>query len=355
MSWSFHAVLGIAAAIVTVLATGLVLRQLRARAVLDLPNERSSHDRAVPRGGGIAVIAVVAGGWALLAWQRDGWRGDSFDLLAVAILAAALAGISFLDDLRGMPALQRLLWQILAVALGCLVLPETPVFQGVLPPLADRLAAGFCWLWFINLFNFMDGIDGITVVEAGTIGLGITLVTAVMGGAGGVGGAGGLGAPAIIVAGAAIGFGFWNWHPAKIFLGDVGSVGLGLLLGWLLLSLAAVGQWLPALLLPLYYLTDATWTLLRRMFRGEKFWRAHRSHFYQHAARRCGNHAKVSLRVLCANLVLIAAALWAALHKDNGLAPVLAAALGAMAVAILLYSFVTMKKQANRLDEANQS
>lgn len=355
MSWSFHAVLGIAAAIVTVLATGLVLRQLRARAVLDLPNERSSHDRAVPRGGGIAVIAVVAGGWALLAWQRDGWRGDSFDLLAVAILAAALAGISFLDDLRGMPALQRLLWQILAVALGCLVLPETPVFQGVLPPLADRLAAGFCWLWFINLFNFMDGIDGITVVEAGTIGLGITLVTAVMGGAGGVGGAGGLGAPAIIVAGAAIGFGFWNWHPAKIFLGDVGSVGLGLLLGWLLLSLAAVGQWLPALLLPLYYLTDATWTLLRRMFRGEKFWRAHRSHFYQHAARRCGNHAKVSLRVLCANLVLIAAALWAALHKDDGLAPVLAAALGAMAVAILLYSFVTMKEQANRLDEANQS
>jgi UDP-N-acetylmuramyl pentapeptide phosphotransferase/UDP-N-acetylglucosamine-1-phosphate transferase len=349
MSWSFHAVLGIAAAIVTVLATGLVLRQLRARAVLDLPNERSSHDRAVPRGGGIAVIAVVAGGWALLAWQRDGWRGDSFDLLAVAILAAALAGISFLDDLRGMPALQRLLWQILAVALGCLVLPETPVFQGVLPPLADRLAAGFCWLWFINLFNFMDGIDGITVVEAGTIGLGITLVTAVMGGAGG------LGAPAIIVAGAAIGFGFWNWHPAKIFLGDVGSVGLGLLLGWLLLSLAAVGQWLPALLLPLYYLTDATWTLLRRMFRGEKFWRAHRSHFYQHAARRCGNHAKVSLRVLCANLVLIAAALWAALHKDDGLAPVLAAALGAMAVAILLYSFVTMKEQANRLDEANQS
>ena len=352
MSWSFHAVLGIAAAIVTVLATGLVLRQLRARAVLDLPNERSSHDRAVPRGGGIAVIAVVAGGWALLAWQRDGWRGDSFDLLAVAILAAALAAISFLDDLRGMPALQRLLWQTLAVALGCLLLPETPVFQGVLPPVADRLAAGFCWLWFINLFNFMDGIDGITVVEAGTIGLGITLVTAVMGGAGGVGG---LGAPAIIVAGAAIGFGFWNWHPAKIFLGDVGSVGLGLLLGWLLLSLAAVGQWLPALLLPLYYLTDATWTLLRRMFRGEKFWRAHRSHFYQHAARRCGNHAKVSLRVLCANLVLIAAALWAALHKDDGLAPVLAAALGAMAVAILLYSFVTMKEQANRLDEANKS
>lgn len=349
MSWSFHAVLGIAAAIVTVLATGLVLRQLRARAVLDLPNERSSHDRAVPRGGGIAVMAVVAGGWALLAWWRDGWRGDSFDLLAVAILAAALAAISFLDDLRGMPALQRLLWQTLAVALGCLLLPETPVFQGVLPPVADRLAAGFCWLWFINLFNFMDGIDGITVVEAGTIGLGMTLVTAV------AGGAGGFSAPAIIVAGAAIGFGFWNWYPAKIFLGDVGSVGLGFLLGWLLLSLAASGHWLPALLLPLYYLADATWTLLRRMLRGEKFWRAHRSHFYQHAARRCGNHAKVSLRVLCANLVLIAAALWAAQHKDGGLAPILSAALGAMAVAILLYSFVTMKEQAKRLDEANQS
>ncbi|MBT4490452.1 MAG: hypothetical protein HOC72_23135, partial [Rhodospirillaceae bacterium] len=225
MSWSFNLGLAIAAFIVTVAATALALRLLRARAVLDIPNERSSHDRAVPRGGGIAVMAVMVGGWCLLAW----WRGDSFDLLALSILTAGLAAVSFLDDLRGLPALPRLLLQALAVALGCLLLSDGAVFQGLLPPMADRLAAGFCWLWFINLFNFMDGIDGITSVEAACIGVGIVLVVEVSG----VGAD--LASPAAIAAGAAIGFGIWNWRPAKIFLGDVGSVGLGFLLGWLLL------------------------------------------------------------------------------------------------------------------------
>ncbi len=338
MSWSFHAGLAIAACIVTVAATGLVLRYLRAREILDHPNERSSHDRAVPRGGGIAVMAVVAAGWCLLGW----WRGDGYDLFAIAAIAAVLAAASFIDDLRGLPALQRLVLQTLAVALGCLLLPHTPVFQGLLPPLADRLAAGFCWLWFINLFNFMDGIDGITAVEAGCIGIGIGLVTAT------TGVAMDLTSPAVIAAGAAVGFGFWNWRPAKIFLGDVGSVGLGFLLGWLLLSLAASGQWPAALLLPLYYLADATWTLARRMVRGEVFWRAHRSHFYQYAVRRCGDHGRVALSILGCNVVLIGAALWAGFDTGN-LSFWPALALGGVAVALLLYYFATMKA----VEEAN--
>lgn len=348
MTWTIPAALAalmaalmLAAAVSSLVGTGLVLRLLRARAILDHPNERSSHDRAVPRGGGIAVMAVAAGGWALLAW----WQGFSINLLAAAGLAAALAAVSFLDDLRGLPVLRRLMLQALAVALGCLLLPETPVFQGLLPGVADRLLAGFFWLWFINLFNFMDGIDGITAVEAGSIGLGIVLLTALGGTT--LGGAPELGPPAAIVAGAVLGFGVWNWHPAKIFLGDVGSVGLGFLLGWLLLSLAAQGQWLPALLLPLYYLTDATWTLLRRMLRGEKFWRAHRSHFYQHAARGLGNHGAVSLRVLGCNLVLMAEALF----LDGWMA----LALGGVAVALLLYNFATIKEQPSAVDGADET
>ena len=148
-----------------------------------------------------------------------------------------------------------------------------------------------------------------------------------------------LAASAAIAAGAAIGFGIWNWHPAKIFLGDVGSVGLGFVLGWLLLSLAASGQWLPALILPLYYLSDATWTLLRRLLRGEKFWQAHRCHFYQFAVRQSGNHGLIALLVLCCNLVLITATVWAALWDGGWLALVLAS----VAVLLLLYNFATMK------------
>jgi UDP-N-acetylmuramyl pentapeptide phosphotransferase/UDP-N-acetylglucosamine-1-phosphate transferase len=337
MSWSpsipVAIALAVAACIVTVLATGGLVRLLRTHQVLDHPNDRSSHDRAVPRGGGIAVMAVVIVAWVLLAWQGAMDRGDSYNLVIIALLAAALAGHSFLDDLRGLPALQRLLLQTLAVALGCLALPENLVFQGLLPPVADRLAAGFIWLWFVNLFNFMDGIDGITVVETGSIGIGIFLLTQL------AGIAPHLAPPAAILVGAAVGFGFWNWRPAKIFLGDVGSVGLGFLLGWMLLSLAAAGQWIPALLLALYYLCDATWTLLRRVLRGEPFWRAHRSHFYQHAAHRCGDHGRVALLILACNAVLVATALWAALGDNQWLA----LALGGVAVALLLYCFATMK------------
>ena len=337
MSWSLHISLGLAACIVTYLATGAVLRLLTARAILDHANERSSHAGAVPRGGGIAVMAVIIAAWCALAWLAPGKVGDSFNITAIALLAAGLAGFSFLDDLSNLPTLQRLMMQLLAVALGCLVLPDSPVFQGLLPPVADRLAAGFCWLWFINLFNFMDGIDGITAVEAGSIGVGIALITQISGAGGD------LAALSAIAAGAVIGFGVLNWRPAKIFLGDVGSVGLGFLLGWLLLSLAAAGQWLPALLLSLYYLCDATWTLLRRIVRGEKFWQAHRSHFYQHAAQACGDHGRIALLILTCNLLLIAAALWAALGGNQWLALIL----GGAAVAFLLWYFAKM----NPLDE----
>ncbi|HER27585.1 MAG TPA: glycosyl transferase, partial [Rhodospirillales bacterium] len=113
----------------------------------------------------------------------------------------------------------------------------------------------------------------------------------------------------VVIAGAALGFLKLNWHPAKVFMGDVGSVPLGFLLGWLLLSLAASGQWAAALILPSYYLSDATVTILRRALRGEKIWRPHRLHFYQAAVQRGLDHGAVSLQVLSVNgaLVILAA------------------------------------------------
>ncbi|OAB55873.1 hypothetical protein AY599_08450 [Leptolyngbya valderiana BDU 20041] len=292
-------VLGVAAA--TAAATWVVQRELRRRAILDTPNHRSSHSVPTPRGGGLAVTPVL-----LLAWLGVGLaHGAGWSLAVVLAAALALSVLSWVDDLRNLSAGVRLGGQFVAVAAGLAVFPaDALVFQGFLPPLPDRLLAGLAWLWFVNLFNFMDGIDGISGVQMAAIGLGGLLSVTV-----GAGGAPALGLSAAALAGAGLGFLLLNWHPAKIFLGDVGSVPVGYLSGWLLLALAAAGLWLPALILPAYYLADATLTLLRRAARGERVWRAHREHFYQRAVAAGRSHAQVSGAVALGNLGLLACAL----------------------------------------------
>src|SRR5207247_2037272 len=207
--------------------------------------------------------------------------------LIVLFGAGLLAAISWLDDLRGLSPAMRLAAQFVAVGLGIIAaMPAGPVFQGWLMPGLDTLAAGLLWLWFVNLFNFMDGIDGLAGSEAAAIAIGLVLCSGF-----GAGRDPGLAVLAATTAAAMLGFLAWNWAPARIFLGDVGSVPLGYLLGFLLLSVAWSGYWRIALILPLYFLADATITLFRRLARGEAVWRPHLQHFYQRAGRRgawCG-------------------------------------------------------------------
>jgi UDP-N-acetylmuramyl pentapeptide phosphotransferase/UDP-N-acetylglucosamine-1-phosphate transferase len=174
-----------------------------------------------------------------------------------------------------------------------------------LPPLVDRILTVLLWTWFVNLYNFMDGIDGITCVETVAIGLGVVLIAQL------AGDTAHLAAPALALAAGAAGFLRWNWPRASIFLGDVGSVPLGFLTGWLLLLLATQGQWAPALILALYYLTDAGVTLLRRLFRGERIWQAHRSHFYQRALAPDNDHAAVLKLIIGGDVALLLLALLA--------------------------------------------
>ena len=218
--------------------TGLVRVVLRRHGVMDRPNERSSHAGPVPRGGGIAVVGVLIAAWLAL-WLSDACQGCGA-LFRVALAGAlGLAAISWLDDLRGgLSALLRLLAQVAAVAAGIASLPgDALVFQGALPALVDHALAAAAWLWFVNLFNFMDGIDGISGAEGASLGLGTFLLVLL-----GVAPAG-LGPLGLALAGVSLGFLLWNWNPAKIFLGDVGSVPLGYLAGWLLLALATAGAW----------------------------------------------------------------------------------------------------------------
>lgn len=278
---------------------------LRKSRVLDHPNERSSHRIPTPRGAGLAMIPLIAGFWIVIDL---GWAQAADHVLVWPAMAALfLCALSWFDDLKGLPPLIRFCAHIGVVAVLLYVQPSEILYaQGLLPVWADRLVAGFIWVWFINLFNFMDGIDGISGVETLAIGSGVAAM------AFGFAMAEPLALPALILAGAALGFLVLNWHPAKIFLGDSGSVPLGLLLGWLLLELAAAGYWAAALILPLYYLADATITILRRLARGEKIWQAHRQHFYQRAVAGGASHARVSVMIASANVGLVVLALLSA-------------------------------------------
>ena len=151
--------------------TGLVRAVLRRHGVMDRPNERSSHAGPVPRGGGIAVVGVLIAAWLAL-WLSDACQGCGAFFWVALASAFGLAGVSWLDDLcGGLSALLRLLAQIAAVGAGIASLPgDALVFQGTLPALVDHALAAAAWLWFVNLFNFMDGIDGISGAEGASDG-----------------------------------------------------------------------------------------------------------------------------------------------------------------------------------------
>ena len=293
MAFIFSAV--IAASFV---ATWALIPFLRTRAILDYPNSRSSHTSPTPKGGGLALVTVV-----LVVWVSTGLYMDSNTFLTwtLPIVALILAGLSWVDDLHSLPPLVRLSVHIIAVSIVLLIRPMPEVFfQGLLPDTLDTLLAGIIWVWFINLFNFMDGIDGITSIETIIIGIGIALIGEspinLLGG---------------FLAAGALGFLRWNWHPAKVFMGDVGSIPLGFLIGWLLLNMAGDGQWAVAMILPAYYVADATITLIVRAFKGEKIWHAHRQHFYQQAIQRGLSHANVTIMVAFLGALLIKLALLA--------------------------------------------
>ena len=300
-----------------------LIRVLGRRGVLDRPNERSLHSNPTPRGGGIAVVAATLLAWAAVLLMT----GAAHERWAVPLAALALAMLSWRDDVKGLPVRARLAGHVIAVAVGLWSMPGLgALFGPAVPQWLAYAVLALAWVWFVNLFNFMDGIDGLAGGEALGVGLGVAAV------AWAAGLDGSLGAMGLSLAAASLGFLLWNWQPARIFLGDVGSVPLGFLLGFLLLRLAEAGQWAAALLLPLYFLADASITLARRALKGEQVWQAHKQHFYQRAVAKGMSHALVASLALVAGAVLIGAAILSA----QGL--VLAGlALGFAAVAALLW------------------
>jgi UDP-N-acetylmuramyl pentapeptide phosphotransferase/UDP-N-acetylglucosamine-1-phosphate transferase len=315
----------------------LLLRPLLVRHALAHPNARSLHAVPTPQGGGAAVVLAALATLALVGGFAAESRTALTGLLPLAGGVVLLAVVGAVDDIRAVAAFPRLVLQALAVAA---VVATLPADQRVLPavPLALERAAEFlAGLWFVNLVNFMDGLDWMTVAET----VPVTAAVSAFALAGTAPSEAGL--VALALCGAMLGFAPFNRPVARLFLGDVGSLPVGLILFWLLLTLAGRGHLAAALLLPLYYVADATITLARRLARGERITQAHRSHFYQLAVARGLAVMAVVRAVFAVNLVL--AALAAATVAAASVAVDLAAlAVGIVVVAVLLVALSRGKR-----------
>lgn len=299
----------VAAFLVALLAARLLLTPAGRRIALDTPNERSLHERAVPRTGGIAVAAGVA---AAVALAQPG--------LAVTLGAAlALAAVSFADDVVGLPTLARLAAQFAAAA-------AVVIFQlGYAEPVLFTVFF-LAIVWYANLYNFMDGSDGLAGGMA-AIGFGAYAAAAYLSGAGP------FAALCASIAAAGLAFLAFNAPPARLFMGDTGSVPLGFLAGALGIYGWSRGHW-PVwfpLLVFAPFVCDATLTLLRRALRRERVWQAHREHYYQRLVRMGFGHRGTAL----IEYAVMAACAAAALAVRREPSTVQAAALAGATVALV--------------------
>ncbi|MGI9425336.1 MAG: MraY family glycosyltransferase [Hyphomicrobiaceae bacterium] len=296
MVGSLVLVAGSAALTATLIAA---LKPVLRRYALARPNARSSHSTPTPQGAGIAIISIPV--LLLVSIWVLGLTSDASWPIALACGLTLLAGTGVFDDIYSLPVAVRLLVQFLAAAIIVLSLPGDAQILPLLPAWLEAVGLILGLVWFVNLTNFMDGIDGITVVQMLCVATGIVLIASVVG------------TPAInaavpvalALAGGLIGFAPYNRHVASVFMGDVGSLPIGALVGWMLILLAREGYVAAALLLPMYYLADSTTTLYRRWHRGERLHQAHRSHFYQLAVQHGFRVPEVTNRIFVLNVALI--------------------------------------------------
>ena len=308
---------------VTILLTSLVLRYARDTDLLDHPNQRSSHVSPTPRGGGLAIVLVLLSSAAMLTVT-----GILSVRMCTAFVGggAAVGAVGWCDDRRGVRAGLRAIVHLGAAGWAVWWLGGVQSMRfgtGVVHlGLAGSLLSGLAIAWSINAFNFMDGIDGIAGAEGAFVGVSGGALLMYTGHAG-------LGALALAVGAACVGFVVWNWSPASIFMGDVGSGFLGFFIG----TLAVASETTHALPLDTWFILygafafDATLTLVRRALRGEKVFAAHRSHAYQRLARAGWGHQRVVLGMAALNVGLAALAFAGERYPGFRPAPLAAAVL----------------------------
>jgi Fuc2NAc and GlcNAc transferase len=293
-------ILATALFLISAIATRQLVANSHRLSTLDIPNERSSHQTPTPRGGGIAFVATSLVGFLLLILNNTLNRADLLALCCAGIIVAIAGHLDDRQKISG--ATIRLGFH----ALGAIILiagigfpSQISLFDRTIDTGIIGSILGVLYLvWLLNLFNFMDGTDGIAAIEAIFVCItGAILNYHVLSDIN-------FSAPSVILATSTFGFLLYNWSPAKIFMGDVGSGYLGIVIGGLSLMAAKQEQellWVWIILLAVF-VSDATITLIRRLLRKQKPHVAHRSHAYQHLAIRFNSHAKISLVVLAINV-----------------------------------------------------
>lgn len=276
---------------VTVLVIAFILYSKLGKLIQDVPNERSLHSNPVPRTGGIGLILGIVAGWSMLAEALPWW---------VWLPGLLLFAVSLLDDIRNLPVWQRLLAHLLAAAL-LVAGSGADLHAGW----AVAILLFFFTVWMTNLYNFMDGSDGLAGGMAlfgfGSYGMAALLAQDQV-----------LGLVCLTIAAAAAGFLLFNFHPAKIFLGDAGSIPIGFMAaglgvwGWLR---ADWTLWFPLIVFS-PFIVDATVTLMKRTLRGVKITQAHREHYYQRAVQMGAGHRAVALAEYALMLGAGGLALW---------------------------------------------
>jgi UDP-N-acetylmuramyl pentapeptide phosphotransferase/UDP-N-acetylglucosamine-1-phosphate transferase len=319
----------IAVAAAALLSAAIIpaIMPLLQRYALARPNARSSHRIPTPQGAGIAVMTATL--------AVSGTSAVALNLSAPLVLFGAtifIALVGMADDIRSIPVPSRLLLQAAAVGAILYFAPAELRIIPACPLWIERAVLLLASLWFVNLVNFMDGLDLMTAVEVVPVAAAMVVL-----------GWSGIYPPvatlvAAALCGAMLGFAPFNRPVARVFLGDVGSLPIGLLLGWCLLQLAWHQQLTAALLLPLYYLADATITLFRRIARREPFWAAHRSHYYQRATDNGFTVPRVVGEVFSLNLVLALLALIST-RFDSTATSLILLAMGGAGVVLLLRRF----------------
>lgn len=316
----------------------VMLRPIFGRFAPAVPTARSSHRSLTPQWGGLAVVAAVTGVAGLvIAMSPQSGAETQAQILQVFIAALLLVGVGLIDDMRHLGAAPKFLAQAVAVALVVSALPEGARIVPAIPWWLERALMLVAGIWFVNVVNFMDGIDWIVVAETVPVALGLAILGAL----------GALPLEGLVVAlallGAMLGFAPFNRPVAQLFLGDMGSLPIGLLLAWLLFLLAGAGHLAAAVLLPLYFAADATVTLFRRLIAGERVWEAHRTHYYQRAGDGGWSNMEIVSRVFVVNLGLIALAI-ASVVVGTVIANVVTVALGIGLVVWLMATFARGKR-----------
>lgn len=316
----------------------VLIHVLNKKGIVDDPNHfRRGHDIPTPRGGGLVVMPVILLAWLLVSYYVFHWPNMETNL-AVVFCGMILCGATWFDDYKpgGLSVRTRLIIQLLAVSIPLILWPldQGRILPDTLPVVIERILMAFAWLWFCNLYNFMDGINGISGTQAISIAGGL-LAYCFIGPANVP-----IGYPLVlvIIIAAAAGFLFWNARPtAKIFLGDVGSIGFGYCLAFLLFVFAAQGHVIPAVLVTLVYAMDATTTLLKLIWQHKKIWESRREHYYHRGTIKGAlTHLQGVGVIALVNIVLIGLGL--ALLRGY-LSPVIGLMLGMFLVACLLTWF----------------